>query len=100
MGGVVDEVSDFVGDVFEGSKQIGEVLGYGTTSKKTKRAKRAAQERQESAERRARGPNLDAAQRTQAEADRVRRRRGVLANIYGGANASTPNVGTKTLLGS
>jgi hypothetical protein len=86
--------------VLEGSKQIGEYLGYGTESKKTKRAKRQVQAQRESAERRARGPNLDEAQRTQVEADRLRRRRGVLANIYAGPNAASPNVGTKVLLGS
>lgn len=96
------EVADVFDDVIEGSKQIGEAIGFGgaVESKRTKRVKRTAQERQESAERRARGPNLDDAQRNQVESDRIRRRRGVLANIYGGANASAPTVGTKTLLGS
>lgn len=112
MGGFLDDVGDAFGDVgnwfedeiwepvIEGSKQIGEYLGYGTDSKKTKRGKRQVQARQESEARRARGPDLDEAQRTQVESDRLRRRRGVLSNIYGGAGASAPNVGVKTLLGS
>lgn len=108
MGEVADDIgkgfSDVYKDVIEGSKQIGEYLGYGTTSDKTKRGvkkrKIQSQESAESAARRARGPNLDDAQREQVEVDRLRRRRGVLGNIYGGANVSAPSVGTKTLLGS
>lgn len=34
------------------------------------------------------------------QADRLKRRKGVLANIYGGGKSSSASVGTKTLLGS
>lgn len=44
-------------------------------------------------------PTMDDARRSQSEADRVRRRRGVLANIFGGASNAQPSVGTKQLLG-
>ena len=45
-------------------------------------------------------PTLDDARSRRDEADRIRRRRGVLANIVGGSTASsTPTVATKTLLG-
>ncbi len=44
-------------------------------------------------------PTIDDAVRSRQEQDLRRRRRGVLANIYGGANASRPTVGTTTLLG-
>jgi hypothetical protein len=42
---------------------------------------------------------IDEARQRQQEQDRLRRRQGVLANIYGGASNTTPTTGTKTLLG-
>lgn len=47
-------------------------------------------------------PTVDEAARNTEMLDRVRRRKGVLANIFGGSNpdAASPAVGTKTLLGS
>jgi len=45
-------------------------------------------------------PTIDEANKNRDITDRLRRRRGVLANIFGGATASSaPAVGTKTLLG-
>jgi hypothetical protein len=44
-------------------------------------------------------PLIDTAMRQREMADRLRRRRGILANIYGGGNSATPSVGTKTLTG-
>lgn len=115
MGDFLDDVGDVFGDignwfedevwepVVEGSKQIGEYLGYGTTSKKTVRQQThrrvQAQEQSESAARKARGPIVDDATRNQLESDRLRRRRGVLANVYAGANSPNPYVGTAQLLG-
>jgi len=85
----------------EGSRRIGEMLGFesaGITppSERTKRRRRAALE----SARPRRPATIDDAMMRQIETDRLRRRQGVLANIYGGANPSTPLVGTKTLLGS
>jgi hypothetical protein len=46
-------------------------------------------------------PTIDDARVQRQETDRIRRRKGILANVVGGSSASsTPNVGTKTLLGS
>lgn len=45
-------------------------------------------------------PTTDDALKNQQESDRIRKRRGVLANIFAGSNAAAPTVGTKTLLGS
>lgn len=48
-------------------------------------------------------PNQDTASNAaQQQSDILRRRRGMLANIFGGgqAGSSTPTVGTKTLLGT
>ncbi len=45
-------------------------------------------------------PNIDEAMKNRDELDRVRRRRGVLANIFGGATSSgAPSVAVKRLLG-
>jgi hypothetical protein len=44
-------------------------------------------------------PSIDDAQKNRQEQDRLRRRKGVLANIYGGAGSAAPSVGQKTLLG-
>lgn len=44
-------------------------------------------------------PSIDDAAMNQQVADRIQRRRGVLANIFGGQRNSTPSVGTKTLTG-
>lgn len=86
-------------DVIEGSKQIGEKIGlssYSGDSKNTKRKRRAALE----AMKPRRAPNIDDASMRQQETDRLQRRRGVLANIYGGNNAAAPTVAVKQLLGS
>lgn len=45
-------------------------------------------------------PTIDEAREAQIETDRIRRRRGSLANIFGGAQASAPSVSAKKLLGS
>lgn len=46
-------------------------------------------------------PNAnDAANASQAQADQMRQRRGLMANIYGGAQGSAPPVSGKTSLGS
>lgn len=44
-------------------------------------------------------PTIDMAAQNQAAADRIRMRRGVLQNIYGGSSGSAPSVATKTLMG-
>lgn len=45
-------------------------------------------------------PTIDDAQIAASRSDRLRRRRGMLANIYAGSSASsTPSVAVKTLLG-
>lgn len=46
-------------------------------------------------------PTIDDAASNRSEIDRIRRRKGVLANIFAGASptTSTPTVGVKTLLG-
>lgn len=46
-------------------------------------------------------PTIDEAAKNRDDLDMIRRRRGVLSNIYGGADTSgtAPTVGTKTLLG-
>ena len=44
-------------------------------------------------------PTLDDAQKNRQDQDRLRRRKGVLANIYGGASGSSPTVGKATLGG-
>lgn len=45
-------------------------------------------------------PTIDQAAQNLQESDRIRRRRGVLANIYGGgSDGSSASVGTKQLLG-
>ncbi len=44
-------------------------------------------------------PTIDMAAQNQAAVDRIRMRRGVLSNIYGGASNATPSVGTKSLMG-
>jgi hypothetical protein len=44
-------------------------------------------------------PTIDTAAQQTAEGDRLRRRRGVLANIFGGMSGGTPTVGKQTLGG-
>ena len=44
-------------------------------------------------------PTIDMAAQNQAAVDRIRMRRGVLSNIYGGASNAAPSVGTKSLMG-
>jgi hypothetical protein len=46
-----------------------------------------------------RAPTIDDAVRARQDQDRLRRRRGVLANIYGGASGGSPKVGTASVLG-
>lgn len=45
-------------------------------------------------------PTIDEARRERQETDRIRRRRGVLANISAGNNAAAPTLGTRTALGA
>jgi hypothetical protein len=45
-------------------------------------------------------PTIDQAKQYQQETDRIRRRRGVFANIFGGSSGSAASVGTRALLGS
>lgn len=47
-------------------------------------------------------PSIDDAAKARGQADRIKRRKGTLANIFGGSleSASSPSVGTKQLLGS
>lgn len=81
MGGVVKSV-------FKGSKRLlGTITGHAFDKPKLPKPPQT--------------PTIDeAAQQTQ-ESDRIRRRRGVLANLYGGtaSGASSPTVATKQLLG-
>jgi len=44
-------------------------------------------------------PQIDEAQQSIDEADRLRRRRGVYANIFAGSGAGAPSVGKATLGG-
>jgi hypothetical protein len=44
-------------------------------------------------------PTIDDAKIQRQESDRIRKRRGVLANVFAGSGASAPMVGTKTLMG-
>jgi hypothetical protein len=46
-------------------------------------------------------PTIDDAAKNQGEVDRIKRRRGVLANVFGGARAAaaSPTVAVKKLLG-
>lgn len=44
-------------------------------------------------------PTVDEASRNLAQYTRLQRRRGVLANLYGGTQSASPAVGQKTLLG-
>lgn len=44
-------------------------------------------------------PQIDDARSNREEFDRIRRRRGVLANLFGGASNSTPTTGGAELLG-
>lgn len=44
-------------------------------------------------------PTLDEAGQRELEADRIRRRRGVLANIFGGGSGAGPTVSKSTLGG-
>lgn len=91
-------------DVKEGSRAIGEALGLSGVAgetKDTRRKRRQAREAVEKAMRGRKAPNIDDAAIRQQESDRLRRRRGVLANIFGGAGSGgAPSVATKTLLGS
>lgn len=107
MGEVADDVgkgfSDLWDDVIEGSKQIGEKIGWGKAHGPSKRTRRdvAAQRRAAFEASRPRRPaTIDDARARQLETDRLARRRGVLANVYGGARAESPSVAVKQLLGS
>lgn len=96
-----EEVEETWDDVIEGSKQIGEKIGYGDYTKSDKTEQKVRKARAAAAANRPRrAPSLDDARAGQLESDRQRRRKGVLANIYGGASGAAPTVGAKTLLGS
>lgn len=86
-------------DVIEGSKQIGEAIGLGGLSGDSKKTKRRRRNAMEAAKPR-RAPNIDDASIRQQETDRLSRRRGVLANIWGGATGAQPTVATKQVLGA
>lgn len=45
-------------------------------------------------------PTIDDARDQRQETDRIRKRRGILANIYGGSAPTAPTVGTRALLGA
>lgn len=45
-------------------------------------------------------PTIDDARMRQQESDRIRRRKGALANIFGGASSAPAVVGTRALLGA
>lgn len=45
-------------------------------------------------------PTIDQAAQNQQYSDRILRRRGILATIFGGSSSSQPNVGRSTLGGS
>jgi len=45
-------------------------------------------------------PQIDEAARNRQQLDRIKRRRGVLANLYGGQSNSAPAIATPQLLGS
>lgn len=45
-------------------------------------------------------PTIDTAAKNIQESDRIRRRKGVLATVFGGASATAPTTASKTLLGS
>lgn len=45
-------------------------------------------------------PTIDEARQQRQETDRIRRRRGVLGNIYAGEKAAAPTLGVRTTLGS
>jgi hypothetical protein len=102
MSNAWEEVSETWDDVIEGSKQIGEKIGWGSAGIKSDKTQSAANRARKAAEanRPRRAPSLDDARAGQLENDRVRRRKGVLADIYGGANANSPTVAVKQLLGS
>lgn len=88
----------------EGSRAIGEAIGLSGIAGETESTRRKRRRQREEAERALRvrtAPNIDDASIRQQESDRLRRRRGVLANIFGGAGGGVaPSVATKTLLGS
>jgi hypothetical protein len=44
-------------------------------------------------------PTIDQAKQAQQTSDRLKQRRGVLANIYGGGSTAAPSVGKTTLGG-
>ena len=44
-------------------------------------------------------PTMDDAAQRLAQADRIQRRRGVLATLFGGQSGAAPSVATKTLTG-
>lgn len=91
-------------DLLEGSRKIAGWMGLSGIYGETKSKRKKRQRQREEAERALRGrkaPNIDDAAIRQQESDRLRRRRGVLANIFGGAGSGgAPSVATKTLLGS
>lgn len=45
-------------------------------------------------------PTIDDARENRQESDRIRRRRGIFANIFAGANAAPATVGTRSLMGA
>lgn len=99
MSGVVNTFWEGAADIWNGvvGDRVKEVGISNTLDKGPER--RAAARRAAEANRPRRAPSLDDARAGQLESDRQRRRKGVLANIYGGASGGAPTVGVKTLLG-
>ncbi|MFT3906829.1 MAG: hypothetical protein QM718_11035 [Steroidobacteraceae bacterium] len=73
---------------------------YGSTKIGGKSADPLAKDSTPEVQTSAQVPLVDDTAQAQAETDRLRRRRGTLANIFAGSSSGSPSVGTTTLLGS
>ena len=74
---------------------IGAVAGYKVGSSLSKKLPGGGGDVQETGG----VPTVDTAAQNQAALSRIRMRKGVLANIYGGSSNAAPSVGTKSLMG-
>jgi hypothetical protein len=45
-------------------------------------------------------PTIDDARQNRQESDRIRKRRGILANVYAGSTAAPATTGTRSLMGA